>query len=592
MGIYAYHKVLQVLNLHVFYCMTRFFFTGSATRLGAVALFLLLPLVFATRSAGQIQTITTEGLTFTINPHVSLQISGESGGQLRVAQVRLNELNTQNPTYIDYRGKRYDRADFNGELREYFNNLKITSVSATAHLIGFKDCTTISYAAWSVGWSERRNCTPVSFTSSSLYVESFMVSRISISGYTELVNKLRELIQREQIITETQNLLDRVEHFESLGQLEQAIRVYDEIIALNPNSMMYHRNRQRLVERLESSRTRQAATTGQRSPSGNRQSESTAAPAAASAHVSGSGLAMSLEAEGDRLLNAGNHHLALQRYLEAQQYAYSESRQQKINRLNDFLALSAISQGMDQLTASMDRAITAIDPYSLMNWSHFYVRAESGYPLYGLNPLSANTMLFGFQLNPMVFALEMRAGYVETASIEHSVLMTETRRGWGSYTEMTLPESVLVSQRGALLGFSAGAGIPLSSKRPPYLNLNINYGFDWIFSFDEKIQSDDFVQIERDGGYLPARRLSFGLLYHIRGSSMGIGVHYNILTSKGKEQGTTGNKIEYTGFNEFYRSNSQYDRRFQVSDPLDKWATNQHSTIGISLFWGLETGRR
>lgn len=140
----------------------------------------------------------SNGLTFYIIPNVELV---NDRGQVH---ARVEELDSKvlSQYGLDYNGKNYGYNDFNGQLRPYFDQLKVATVNLTVHIEGPNPaCKTLVGTLLKEGSYSTSSCGTKTNGSDHGYV----ITRTEITGCwpvpelkAELTEKIRELETQKQ----------------------------------------------------------------------------------------------------------------------------------------------------------------------------------------------------------------------------------------------------------------------------------------------------------------------------------------------------------------------------------------------------------
>jgi hypothetical protein len=304
-------------------------------------------------------------------------------------------------------------------------------------------------------------------------------------------------------------------------------------------------------------------------------------------------LAQAYEREGDRLNAMGSFNAlkAYEQYQQAQKIYYTERVQTKMNAINGEIQLA---QGLNQLGSilgdELDKLTNDFDPEGKTSWSHLGLGYVGGLGAIGKGDMSIpQSTYFTMAMHFLGISLEGRAA--------HNVLPIRTyniyRTGWnqviqqGYYHPVTgLPvfeeATATVKSSAWSLGYSIGLNLPLK-----YFHFYGIYGVDYMLGEKYEVDAIDFVY---DGANYPGpssnkqKRYTAGINFQIPGSSVGLGLSYNIYSVAG---GITLDGIIYEM--KYVGSNTDLSRGINSSsyyhlykDKFDKYV---HRNLGFHLFY-------
>lgn len=232
-----------------------------------------------------------------------------------------------------------------------------------------------------------------------------------------------------------------------------------------------------------------------------------------------------LELQGDSLYQRGAlfYPQALQKYQQAQQLYPSARVQSKINNIN---GLVAGVQAITQLGESVENAIESADPdkktrhvYGFVNYTGLLGSYSNMASPYDQHPMGA---FFGVNGHRTFLSFEIRIGYMASPVFEYTVEGTN---------DAVTGDRVSVQQSGAGLGLSGGLNIP-------FRNLVVYgmYGLDMrVFNISNKVLTPGFLLKEDPEFPAFVTRWTFGAVYKIPRTRIGVGIQYNLHSIKGEE---------------------------------------------------------
>ena len=271
-----------------------------------------------------------------------------------------------------------------------------------------------------------------------------------------------------------------------------------------------------------------------------------------------------LEAQGDSLYERGAlfYPQALQKYQQAQQLYATSRVQSKINNIN---GLIGGVQAIIQAGESVEKAIEAADPHKKTRFVQGFVNYTGLLGSYGniTNPHKQSPMgaFFGVNGHRAFLSFEARIGYMVSPVYEYTV---------GGLNNTTTGNRVGVQQSSLGLGLSGGLNIPLRS-----LVIYGMYGFDMMaIPLSHEVLTPGFT-LEEDPAF-PSfiTKWTFGAVYKIPGTRVGVGIQYNLNTIKGEEDQSEP-VIDHKYPDEHYYLRATTDEKYRFNN------------AGISFCWML-----
>lgn len=249
--------------------------------------FSLLILICFCGAFGQMQQLTVEGLTFTAQPFYEINLKDGASGLYAVVTVRSLNTTLNVNSGIDYRGKNYGYLDFNGQLKPYFDAIRVTSLYIRVEYSGtLCDHTPAIEKSWNDGGDTQGNALCNVPKGGSVQVTKFDIQRITgTTGIKLLQQKIDELEQlqsssnsqplsseqksnsnqpeakdvnqNESNKSNTNEIRERVNELinegDALyykGSYTEAIQKYDEALRLNPGSTRAENNRANAANKI------------------------------------------------------------------------------------------------------------------------------------------------------------------------------------------------------------------------------------------------------------------------------------------------------------------------------------------------------
>ena len=519
-------------------------------------------------------TSTYQGLEIKLVPEFSSMVAKGSFGNNEYI-VRLTSLGVENdmfgpPTFIDYKGKRYYKNDFDDQLQSYFENLKVISVDVLHTTQSFKDCEYLQ--GWNflkVGQKFSGFCEPKDKNNISIEISDLIIR--SMSGVRELQKKIDEIENDIKNKNEKIKKLEReASQYFDQKDYESAIANYEEILLIEPNNVLAKRNIAKAENELK---INNSANNGSQKSTKNKNSSNTFVENNLSR-------AYRLDNEAKNLISQGKIAEGLNKYNEAQRLSFSPQRAKVIENYSLYNGVSQLSEGVNQLFENMDQAIKEIDPDDMLSWKYLMIGYEKSFSDSNLEKPIPESIYLGVNIDLFVFLnLQFRSGWMQTPSIIYNVEGRATTPSSSSYN--SIPEQVSINQNGYFAGMSLGLNIPLSAlwqDKRPYFLLSANYGYDWMFTGKQQVTGNEFMLSQsNDFDYTTPSRLTISLAYQFPKSKIGLSFFYTAYKIKPIE---SSKDLDYTGENSFYKT-----RTFRTTE-ADLFNPNQvdsYSTFGISL---------
>lgn len=477
------------------------------------------------------------------------------------------------PTFIDYKGKRYYKNDFDDQLQSYFENLKVVSIDVQHTTQSFKDCDYLD--GWKfikVGQKFSGFCAPKDKNNVSIEVNDLVIQ--SMSGVRELQKKIDEIENNlKKIKEEIKKLEQEASNYFNQKDFSSAIANYEEILLLDPNNVLAKRNIVKAENELKINNSTNNNNQNSTKNNNNNSNNNT--------YVENNiSRAYKLDNEANNLIAQGRIAEGINKYNEAQKLSFSPERAKIIQNYTLYSGVSQLSDGVNQLFENMDQAIKEIDPKDMLSWKYLMLGYEKSAPNENLENPIPESIYLGVNVDLFVFLnLQFRGGWIQTPSIIYNIESRASSPSWSSYS--SIPENVSINQNGYFAGMSFGLNIPLSAfwqDKRPYFLLSANYGYDWMFTGKQQAKGTEFSLSEsNDFDYTTPSRFTVSLTYQFPKSKIGLSLFYTTYNIKPIE---FSKELDYIGDNSFYQT-----RSFRTTE-ADKFNPNQidkYSTFGISL---------
>ncbi|MFL5772963.1 MAG: hypothetical protein ACJ75F_07390 [Flavisolibacter sp.] len=256
---------------------------------------------------------------------------------------------------------------------------------------------------------------------------------------------------------------------------------------------------------------------------------------------------------------------ALELYQQAYTLYPSPRVQMKIDNINGYMALG---KAFNQLAEGVDNGVAKLDPEKKTRFMHMSITYSGMMGSYNKitnaqdqDPMSA---FFSFTGHRTFFSIEFRFGYMETPVYEYNVAAHDLLTGM-----YLTGEKVKIQQQGAALGMSIGMNIPMKN-----LVAYAMYGADAILiNAGSGIRSEGYSLDEQPTYPWATSRFTFGMTYHIPKTNVGFGVHYNLNTIQGDDDGASKVRNDHNP-NENYYLKSTTSEKYK------------YNNAGISFSWG------
>jgi hypothetical protein len=270
-----------------------------------------------------------------------------------------------------------------------------------------------------------------------------------------------------------------------------------------------------------------------------------------------------LEAKGDTLYNMGSlfYMEALELYKSAQQAFPSARVQAKIDNINAMANLGkALNNGMKQV----DEGIERLDPHKKTRHAYGFVNYTGLLSSYdkiaNANDHAAMGVFVGVTGHRTFISFEARLGYVVSPVYEYNVIDID---------KQPAANTVRVQQNSAVVGLSGGVNIPIRN-----LVVYGMYGFDCLMTTGQKILTAGYHVDETPTYPYLLTRFTFGTIYRIPHTKIGLGIQYNLNSISGESDGSSA-IINESAPSEHYYLHSTTNEKY-------KWNNG-----GISFCWSL-----
>lgn len=524
-----------------------------------------------------------QGMEITLAPKFETTISESLFGE-RAYAITLTSLGFVNnmfnqPTFIDYRGKRYYANHFDDALVPFFENLKVNSVNIQNSFRG-TNCNDFSMNTFKPGSKASKFCKPLTY-SSSFEVEITSIRVTSMSGIRELQKKIDEI---EKELKKTKEKINSLEHSANLyyinGNYELAIKDLEELLTLDPENKKALRNLEDYQNKLEEQSTKNNSKTSGSSKTKNNNKNT----------FTNFTLANRLDNDANQLIAQGKVQEGLNKYQQAQRLNYSEARAKQIEHYSLYLGVSQLSQGVNELFDNLDASTKELDPKNMLGWQYFMIGGEKSFLEKNNNNPIPESLFFGVTTDLFIFGnLQFRTGWMQTPSTIYNLESRLLNPSWSTYNDIS--EKVSIYQSGYFAGISAGLNLPLNAlwdDKKPYLQLSVNYGIDWMFGGNQKIIGDEFIfDTDEEFDYVTLKKTSFSLSYQFPKSKLGVSIYYNLYNIESID---LNKNLLYNG-----NSNTIYQNSVFRTNGRDQFNPNQidnYNTFGLSLIKLFGTNRK
>lgn len=238
--------------------------------------------------------------------------------------------------------------------------------------------------------------------------------------------------------------------------------------------------------------------------------------------------AAALEAKGDTLYGMGAlfYMQALDQY-KAAFYTFPSARvQSKIDNINAMASLGkALREGMEKV----DEGVERLDPHKKTRHIYGFVNYSGLLSSYDkiANPNDHTAMgaFLGVTGHRTFVSFEVRLGYMRAPAYEYNIM---------DINRQIVDGKVRIVQSSATLGMSGGVNIPIRN-----LVIYGLYGFDCMLTTSQKILTSGYSLDETPTFPYLLTKFTFGTIYRIPRTKIGIGVQYNLNSISGEKDGAS-----------------------------------------------------
>lgn len=238
--------------------------------------------------------------------------------------------------------------------------------------------------------------------------------------------------------------------------------------------------------------------------------------------------AAALEAKGDTLYKLGTlfYMQALEQYKAAQQASPSARVQAKIDNIN---AMASLGKALNEGIKQVDQGVENIDPHKKTRHAYGFINYSGLLSSYNkianINDHTAMGVFAGVTGHRTFFSFEARLGYMRAPVYEYNIM---------DVNRQIVDGTVRIVTNSATLGMSGGLNIPIRN-----LVIYGLYGFDCMLTTSQKILTPGYSLNETPTFPYLLTKFTFGTIYRIPRTKIGIGIQYNLNSISGEKDGAS-----------------------------------------------------